>query len=182
MASDQELIEQFAQKMDNEIIGEFYKRYGHLVFGVCMKYLKNVQNAEDLTIELFGELSEKIKQHRIVHFKSWLYISTKNSCLMSLRKKSFHSASFDEHTFSIEEEEANINSKEILEFKLKALENAIDQLNEIQAICIKDFYIKKSCYEEISKSHHLTLNEVKSHIQNGKRKLKIILSKVISEK
>jgi RNA polymerase sigma-70 factor (ECF subfamily) len=180
-SSDQELLEFFDKKKDNQIIGEFYNRYGHLVFGVCMKYLKNVQNAEDLTIELFGELGEKLKQHKIVHFKSWLYVTTKNSCLMLLRKKNFHVLSFDE-TSEYRDEENSISTKEILEIKLEALEVALTELNQSQAICIKAFYLEKKSYDEICEIHSITLNEVKSHIQNGKRNLKLILSKLISKK
>jgi RNA polymerase sigma-70 factor (ECF subfamily) len=180
-SSDQELLDFYDKKKDNQIIGEFYNRYGHLVFGVCMKYLKNVQNAEDLTIELFEELGKKLTQHRIVHFKSWLYVTTKNSCLMLLRKKNFHFLSFDE-TSEYCDEENSISTKEILEIKLEALEVALTELNQSQAICIKAFYLEKKSYDEICEIHSITLNEVKSHIQNGKRNLKLILLKLISKK
>lgn len=167
------------QKTDNRIIAELYKRYGHLVFGVCMKYLKHIQNSEDLTIELFADLPQKLKNHKILHFKSWLYTTTKNSCLMILRKKNGFNSNIDDQ-FEDKAEEENLSSKEILEIKLEALEIALKELNDKQATCIKAFYLEKRCYDEISKAENLTLNEVKSHIQNGKRNLKMILSKLIS--
>ena len=79
-------------------------------------------------------------------------------------------------------DEDRISTKEILEIKLEAMEIALEELNEKQAICIKAFYLEKRCYDEISKMEGLTLNEVKSHIQNGKRNLKMILSKLFTEK
>lgn len=179
--TDQELIELFVQKNDSRIIAELYQRFGHLVFGVCMKYLKHIQDAEDLTIELFADLPQKLKNHKILHFKSWLYITTKNSCLMLLRKKNGFNSSIDDQ-FEDKAEEENLSSKEILETKLEALEIALKELNDKQATCIKAFFLEKRCYDEISKAENLTINEVKSHIQNGKRNLKIILSKLISEK
>jgi RNA polymerase sigma-70 factor (ECF subfamily) len=179
--SDQELLSFYKLKEDNQVIAEFYERYSHLVFGLCMKYLKNVQNAEDLTIELFADLNEKIKKHEISHFKSWLYTTTKNSCLMVLRKKNFKTSSFEEQ-FENKAEDENLSSKEILELRLDALENALQELSKNQSLCITAFYLQKKSYDEICKSQNLTLNEVKSHIQNGKRNLKIILSNLISEK
>jgi RNA polymerase sigma-70 factor (ECF subfamily) len=179
--SDKDLIDLYVQKGDNQVIEELYLRYGHLVFGVCMKYLKHIQNAEDLTIELFADLPQKLKSHKILHFKSWLYITTKNSCLMLLRKKNGYNSNIDDQ-FEDKAEEDNLSSKEILETKLEALEIAIEELNEKQASCVKAYYLEKRCYDEISKTENLTLKEVKSHIQNGKRNLKIILSKLISEK
>jgi RNA polymerase sigma-70 factor (ECF subfamily) len=168
-------------KNDSQVIAELYKRYGHLVFGVCMKYLKHIQDAEDLTIELFADLPQKLKSHKILHFKSWLYITTKNSCLMLLRKKNGYNSSIEDLNLDIADE-GRISTKEILETKLEALEIALEELNEKQAICIKAFYLEKRCYDEISKLENLTINEVKSHIQNGKRNLKMILSKLITEK
>jgi RNA polymerase sigma-70 factor (ECF subfamily) len=145
-----------------------------------MKYLKHIQNAEDLTIELFTELPHKILNHKILNFKSWLYITTKNSCLMFLRKKNGYKSSIEDLNIDTACED-RVSTKEILETKLVALEIALEELNEKQAICIKAFYLEKRCYDEISKLENLTLKEVKSHIQNGKRNLKMILSKLITE-
>ena len=100
---------------------------------------------------------------------------------MFLRKKNGFYSNLDDQ-FEDKAEEDNLSSKEILEIKLEALEIALEELNVKQAICVKAFYLEKRCYEEISKAENLKLNEVKSHIQNGKRNLKIILSKLISEK
>lgn len=179
--SDQDLIHLFLKKGDSQVVSEFYNRYGHLVFGVCMKYLKHIQNSEDLTIEIFAELPQKIKKHKILHFKSWLYTTTKNSCLMLLRKKKDYNSIIDVQ-FADTAWEDCLSSKELLEIKLEALEIALQDLNEKQAICIKAFYLEKRCYDEICKTENLKLKEVKSHIQNGKRNLKLILSKLISEK
>jgi RNA polymerase sigma-70 factor (ECF subfamily) len=145
-----------------------------------MKYLKHIQNAEDLTIELFTELPHKILNHKILNFKSWLYITTKNSCLMFLRKNNGYKSSIEDLNIDTAFED-RVSTKEILETKLVALEIALEELNEKQAICIKAFYLEKRCYDEISKLENLTLKEVKSHIQNGKRNLKMILSKLITE-
>lgn len=178
--TDQELIELYIRKNDNQIVEELYLRYSHLVFGVCMKYLKHIQNAEDLTIDLFAELPQKLTTHKIIHFKSWLYTTTKNSCLMILRKRNGYKTNIDDQ-FIEQTEDENLSSKEILEIKLEALEIALGELNEKQATCIKAFYLEKRCYDQISKTENLTLNEVKSYIQNGKRNLKLILSKLITE-
>lgn len=179
--SDQELIELYVHKKDSLVIAELYNRYSHLVFGVCMKYLKHIQNSEDLTIELFTELPQKIINHKILHFKSWLYTTTKNSCFMLLRKKNGYNSSIEDLHLDTADED-RISTKEILELKLEALETAINELNENQSICIKAFYLDRKSYDEICQKYNFTVNEVKSNIQNGKRNLKLILSKIISKK
>ncbi len=177
--TDEEIIYLFKTQKDNRLIEEVYKRYSHLVFGVCLKYLKNKQNAEDVTLNIFSELSEKFMKHEIQNFKSWLYTSSKNACFMELRKRKVEFNSLEENITIYDED--SISSKEVNEMKLEKLELAIQELNEEQRFCIEAFYLQKLSYEEITKKTSYSLNEVKSFIQNGKRNLKMILTKRFSE-
>ena len=56
-----------------------------------------------------------------------------------------------------------------------ALKECIEGLRKEQKICIELFYFQEKCYQEISDKLDIPLNKVKSHIQNGKRNLKICL-------
>jgi RNA polymerase sigma-70 factor (ECF subfamily) len=55
--------------------------------------------------------------------------------------------------------------------------SAMEQLGESQRKCIELFYLEEISYKEVSIMTGLSMNEVKSHIQNGKRNLRIILEK-----
>lgn len=168
---DSELLELMTDQTRSLIIGELYTRYAHLVMGTTMKYLKNKHNAEDLTMHLFENLPNKIKSNKIEHFKSWLYMVTKNECLMLLRKKKIINVEI-RHEIEAEYEVADIILKER---KLDHLEYAIENLKEEQKKCIKLFYIESKSYLEISSQLNLDQKKVKSAIQNGKRNLKINL-------
>lgn len=174
--SDEEIISLYLKNKESKIIDELYKRYSHLVLGVCLKYLKQKENAEDTTLEIFHQLSDKIEKHTIQNFKSWLFTITKNTCLMQLRKTKPHFIEI-ENTFICDDYEDSIKSKEINELKLKLLEESLVELNTDQHFCIKAFYLEKKSYDEIVKDSNYSHNEVKSFIQNGKRNLKIILTK-----
>ena len=175
--SDEEIIRCYLDNLANIAISELYSRYAHLVIGTCMKYLKNLENSEDLTVQIFSELPLDLKKHTIIHFKSWLYTKTKNACFMHLRKKKH--VFLDISDFEpISEDEDTLSSKEILEMKLNSLDTAISELNLDQAYCIREFYLNKKSYEEIHSGSSYTMNQIKSHIQNGKRNLKIIITKI----
>jgi len=174
--SDEEVISLYLNNKESTIIDELYKRYSHLVFGVCFKYLKQKENAEDTTLDIFHQLGDKIEKHTIQNFKSWLFTMTKNACLMQLRKKNPHLIEIDNAVVS-EDYEDSLKSKEINELKLNLLEEALINLNTDQSFCIRAFYLEKKSYDEIVKNSNYSLNEVKSFIQNGKRNLKIILTK-----
>jgi len=169
--SDQELLMQFNESSNSLILGEIYQRYAHLVMGTAMKYLKNKFDAEDLTMSLFEKLPKKLTSHKIDNFKSWLYMVTKNECLMLLRKKKYKS---DDITVELQADD-DLSFAHIKEEQFNQLEFAIDELKEEQKICIKLFYIESKSYIEISNQLKLDQNKVKSAIQNGKRNLKIKL-------
>jgi|SRR5690554_1518979 len=170
--SDDELLNNYRSRHDKKIIGELYKRYGHLVFGTCLNYLKNKNDAEDIVMEIFMTLGDKILKHEIKYFKSWLFVLTKNSCLMRLRKKKHNNIPINEELIADHDE---VEEKEIKEIQLNELEKAINELDPPQDEVIKLFYIQQMTYKEVSEKLNLTLNKVKSAIQNGKRNLKIKL-------
>ena len=83
---DLELLKYYRQAHDVRCVGELYKRYKHLIFGVCIKYLKNASDSEDAVMEIFEKLHLDLKKNEVEHFKSWLYTVARNHCLMKLRK------------------------------------------------------------------------------------------------
>jgi len=60
---------------------------------------------------------------------------------------------------------------------LKILEDALQHLNKEQKICIRMFYLQKKSYQTIATETGFNLLQVKSHIQNGKRNLRLLLEK-----
>lgn len=175
--SDEELVAAYAKSYDQACVGILYERYAHLVFGVCMKYLKNRDESKDAVINIFEKLLNDLKIHQVSNFKSWIHSVARNHCLMLLRKSNRPGTErdVDELSYKLkaeEEEEAVVK-----EIKLQQLENAITQLNEEQKKCIELFYLQDKCYQEVAEITGYSMNTVKSAIQNGKRNLKIILSR-----
>ncbi|MFT6503870.1 MAG: RNA polymerase sigma-70 factor (ECF subfamily) [Crocinitomicaceae bacterium] len=169
--SDDELLRTYKERQSSEVIGEYYQRYGHLVMGTSMKYLKNKFDAEDLVMNLFEKLPGKLLSHNISNFKSWLYMVTKNECLMLLRKKGNLTSSLTREL----EDTDDVDLKIEKEAQLEMLEDAIEDLKEDQKECIKLFYIEKKSYQEITEMLRMDIKKVKSAIQNGKRNLKLNL-------
>ena len=169
--NDEELLIRFKNDPSNAILGEYYIRYGHLVMGVALKYMKDTADAEDIVMSIFEKLPEKLIKHSINNFKSWLYSVVKNECLMRLRKKIHTNSEY----ISELEQTSELDNIILLEGQLEILELAIEELNEEQKLCIRLFYLEKKSYQEISNEINLDTNKIKSAIQNGKRNLKIKL-------
>lgn len=169
--SENEKLEKYAQTGNLKLLGEIYADYMHLVFGVCLKYFKNTQDAEDAVGLIFEKLIIDLRKHTVTNFKSWLYVTARNFCLMELRKRSkVINSSIEGMEYSLPEHP--IEEEPVDEEKL---EECIDKLPDEQKNCIKLFYLEQSSYQQLTEKLNLTLNKVKSAIQNGKRNLKICL-------
>jgi RNA polymerase sigma-70 factor (ECF subfamily) len=179
--SDGELLTEFKSGGDLEILGELYSRYVHLVYGVCLKYLKDREEAKDGVMQIFEKLIIEIPKHNIENFRSWLHVVTKNYCLMQLRSGKSEKEKFSEwlndpsvfmetvtdlHPLDEDEDSKSLD---------RALEDCIERLKDVQRMCIRQFYFENRCYNEISVNLGLDEKKVKSHLQNGKRNLKICL-------
>lgn len=183
---EKELLEKFRNSHDLEYLGALYSPYIHLVYGVCLKYFKERERAKDAVMEIFEKLIEEIPRHDIRNFKSWLYVLTKNHCLMELRSaktKDEKSKKYieEERIFMESGEKMHPVDEEGSELN-KALRDCIDSLKNEQRECIKLFYYKNKCYEEISEIMSVEVKKVKTYLQNGKRNLKICLEKKNVEK
>lgn len=174
---DNELIELFRHSHDNVYIGQLYLKYSHLVLGLCIKYYKDLDKANDALMNIFELLIKELKKHKVENFKSWLYSVSKNYCLQDLRKnqtklkKSEAFEIFFKESMEIDNEK-HLLIKEEKENLLNKMEKVLLLLNYEQQKCLTLFYLESNTYAEISVETGYTLNEVKSYIQNGKRNLK----------
>ena len=180
--SDDELIIRYKNSHDTKYIGILFERYSHLVFGTGMKYLKDKQEAKDITLQIFEKLISDLKRHHVTHFKSWLYMVTKNQCLMQLRKNKGNLVIQDQienfSKFSMEnEQESHPIIEEEKEVLLSKLEVCIEQLKPEQKTCTDLFFLQEKCYNEIAEITGYALIKVKSYLQNAKRNLKICMEK-----
>lgn len=177
---DLELIRKYKTEADPDIISELFNRYTHLVYGICLKYLNDKDDAQDAVMEIFEDLPDIISEYEIRNFKSWLYSVSRNHCLMTLRANKAISHQ-EEKNWKITNEPfmefINDPHQEEgpQEFDADSLDAAMLELNEPQRKCLEMVYIRGKSYYEVSEETGYSMNEVKSHVQNGKRNLKIRL-------
>jgi RNA polymerase sigma-70 factor (ECF subfamily) len=179
--SEEELLSGFRESGDLGILGELYSRYMHLVYGVCLKYLKNREESQDAVMQIFEKLIIEIPKHKIENFRGWLHVVTRNYCLMQLRSDKSASANRDEwlnNTLVFMESVTDLHpldDDDISEIISMNLENCIERLKDQQKKCIRLFYFENRCYNEIAADLGIDVKMVKSYIQNGKRNLKLCL-------
>ena len=180
--TDQELLERFYSDHNNEWLGILLQRYTLLLLGVCMKYLKNEDDAKDSVQQIFLKVMQELQKYKVEYFKSWAYMVAKNHCLMKLRDRQGKiTAEINEKLMTAPGEEPDTQTLLQNDKALDLMEEALKELNPEQKQCVTLFYLQKKSYQEIKELSGFTMMQVKSYIQNGKRNLKILIEKKMKE-
>jgi RNA polymerase sigma factor (sigma-70 family) len=174
-STDSELVLAYKSSGDLGILGELFQRYMELVYGVCLKYLKQPENAQDSVISIFEELVVKLQKHEVDNFKSWLYTLAKNHCLMRLRSEKKQPFVNIDVELMQSGENVHLNGELEKEENFKKLDYCLGQLQEEQRTAVELFYLQGKCYNEIAEITGIEWNKVRSYIQNGRRNLKICM-------
>lgn len=144
-----------------------------MIFGTCMKYLKNVTLSEDTSQEVYLLLAKKLKSHEVESFRPWLYVMVKNFCFDQLRskKRKYEKESeamlmYSEQVFHPYDEDTKQKDDE------KKLQECIERLNHEQRQCVIEFYYEKKSYNQMAKEMMISWGMIRSRIQNARRNLK----------
>jgi RNA polymerase sigma-70 factor, ECF subfamily len=177
--TDEELVSEFSSTGNLDLLGELYSGYMHLVYGVCLKYLRDRDDSKDAVMQIFEKIITEIPKQKIENFRGWLYVVTRNYCLMLLRSMKSKEERFLEWAndpvvfmennaglHPIDEDSADLEAE---------LADCIKRLKDEQRECIRLFYFENRCYNEIAVYLSIDEKKVKSHLQNAKRNLKLCL-------
>ena len=181
--TDEELLALFYADKNNYWLGILLERYTLLMLGVCLKYLKNVEDAKDAVQQVCTKIIADLKRHEVQHFKAWLLVVTRNHCLMQYRKRDAKNNLEFTDNLIVEDAQRDKEERWLKEVTSDTIKDSMNALSDAQRICIDLFYLQEKSYKEIMASTGFDFKQVKTHIQNGKRNLKlIVLQQLINQK
>lgn len=178
---DKDLLNKFYNDGNSKWLGILLERYTMLLLGVCMKYLKDEEEAKDAVQQIFLKVITELAKYQVDYFKSWLYMIAKNFCLMKIRDR--HGRIPVELTEQVADQEDAYDKAGLVERDktLLFIEEGLNELNEEQKQCVTLFYLQKKSYQQITALTGFNSLQVKSYIQNGKRNLKMIVEKKLKK-
>lgn len=170
--TDEELV-QLLREGHRSALGDLWDRYAELLYGVGMKYLKDTEQSKDEVVELFAGLPTLVSKHAIERFRPWLHTVMRNRCLHVLRKQ--HPGR--ELPEELMEADKSDEERLLHEATLSQLERAIAQLNDDQQRCVRSFHLEGLSYQQVADRTGFTVERVRSHLQNGRRNLRLLLQR-----
>ncbi|MFT3884841.1 MAG: sigma-70 family RNA polymerase sigma factor [Flavobacteriales bacterium] len=170
-SSDEDLVQRL-RGGHQASLAALWDRYAHLLFGVGMKYLKNTERSKDVVLELFAALPDLLARTDVRSFRPWVHTVMRNRCLMALRK---HDPEVHVDEALLPEPGTDAEDALLHETSLQRLEAAIGRLKDGQRTCIRLFYLERLSYQEVAARTGLDVEHVRSHLQNGRRNLRLML-------
>lgn len=171
---DRELIDFYKSEQDMNALGELFNRYAHLVTSIALGILKNEQQAKDVVHEIFEIIVKDLKIHDVKNFNAWIYSVTKFHCFKV--KKAPKTIGIEEEIESNDDFEDVLEKELLLQKRIEVLKASMNEIKPDQKRCVELFYLKGFSYKEIVNETGLSIKEVKSHIQNGKRNIKLLMN------
>lgn len=175
---DFELIDEAVQKNDEKAFAKLMQRYKRPVYHMILKMVRNVDDAEDLTIESFAKAFRSL--HRFKKdftFSTWLFRIATNNTIDHIRKKKLNTLSIDNRFtddngdgISIEVEDENLNPQEetIKEQKAELIQVFVDKLPPKYQKLVRLRYFQELSYEEIAVELEAPLGTVKAQLHRAR--------------
>jgi RNA polymerase sigma factor (sigma-70 family) len=168
-------LDHYLSTGDKRVWGRVFEAYKLQIFNTCRSMLRNDEDARDLTSDTFMKAMEKIQSYdRNRPFFPWLLRLAKNLCIDHIRKSGRIRLERLEDWEKIGGESIP-EAEETDPSRIGRIRKAILGLKRPQKICFCLFYMHEKSYQDISEITGYTYDEVRSHIQNGRRNFKLLM-------
>lgn len=164
---------------------ELVNRYKNYVFTLSSRFIKNREDAEEVSQDIFVKAYRSLSDFRgESKFSTWLYTIVNTTCITFLRKKKLQIHSLDnEKIFEVADSVDSGFRANLVEQKSKTgmVNNAIAMLNTDDAEIITLFYKAEQTLEEIGKVLGLDPNTAKVRLHRARQRLKEKMETYFSE-
>ncbi|MCR6638072.1 MAG: sigma-70 family RNA polymerase sigma factor [Sporocytophaga sp.] len=178
---DFQLIELAKERGDEKAYAELMQRYKKPVYHMILKMVRNVDDAEDLTIEAFAKAFKNLKKFNPEFtFSTWLFRIATNNCIDFIRKKKLDTFSIS-NTFKddngdnvdIDIKDGSLNPQEeaIKSEKVEIIQTIVTKLPPKYQVLVKLRYFNELSYEEIAAEIDAPLGTVKAQLHRARELL-----------
>lgn len=163
---------------DDKAYARLLQRYKRPVYHMILKMVRNVDDAEDLTIESFAKAFRSLhKFKKDFTFSTWLFRIATNNTIDFIRKKKLNTLSIentytddDGQSVSIDVEDLNLNPQEeaIKAQKQELIQVFVNMLPPKYQKLVRLRYFNELSYEEIAVELEAPLGTVKAQLHRAR--------------
>lgn len=175
---DFKLIDMAVKDGDQQAFADLMKRYKKPVYHMILKMVRNVDDAEDLTIEAFAKAFRNLKRFKKDYtFSTWLFRIATNNAIDFIRKKkletyslntSFTDESGDSVNIDVEDRNLTPDEETIKTQKIELVRMFVTKLPAKYQRLVRLRYFDELSYEEIAKELDAPLGTVKAQLHRAR--------------
>lgn len=184
--SDEELVELFVGKQDEDAFYEIWRRHGNYIYGLAYRITRDHHSAEEVLQDVMMQLFQKVNTFSgQAKFSSWLYRVCANASYSYLRSKKKHSQELSLESYAPYDESGTLMGKikskgwsdrpdSVLYSKesLQILEKAVDELPEIYRVVFVLRDVEGFSNGEIAEILGITVTAVKTRLHRARLALR----------
>jgi RNA polymerase sigma factor (sigma-70 family) len=163
---------------DEKAFAKLLQRYKRPVYHMILKMVRNVDDAEDLTIESFAKAFRSLpKFKKDFTFSTWLFRIATNNSIDFIRKKKLNTLSIentytddDGQSVSIDVEDLNLNPQDVAirTQKEEIIQVFVNMLPAKYQKLVRLRYFQELSYEEIAVELEAPLGTVKAQLHRAR--------------
>jgi RNA polymerase sigma-70 factor, ECF subfamily len=177
--TDEELARRYQATGDPEYFAQIFARHRTLVFCACRRFFGCSGLAEDATQETFLRAYQAICGFHQGNVCGWLMRIARNVCIDAWRKQRPEIKAAEIGSVNLPEPLSLEHLMEVNRAMVKVQEE-MKLLAPEQRRCL-EMKMEGYSYEETAQRTGLSLDSVKSHLQNGRRMLWLRVQRFLSE-
>jgi RNA polymerase sigma-70 factor (ECF subfamily) len=166
---DEELVRRFQETRSSDCFAELFARHRRRVFMACRGFFAESAAAKDATQETFLRIYQKMHSFQGGNFSGWLMRIAKNVCIDQWRKRR-PEAGIDGALLPEGSAVGAPDRTPDLHLVVEEVWKEMTSLPPDQRRCL-EMKIQGYSYEETAARMGLSIEAVKSHLQNGRRRL-----------
>lgn len=179
---DRRIIEQVLEG-DVHKYSILINKYKRMVYSIAYKILKNREDAEDTSQDIFIKVYNSLKIFgSSAKFSTWLYKISFNMTISKARKKKISISPIElNEDISPDYSETNLGLDNLIRQERKQiLEQALSELNELEYLLIILYYYEEKTIEEISEISNLSKSNIKTILFRTRKKLFTVITRLSS--
>lgn len=175
---DFKLIDKATGEGDESAFAKLMERYKKPVYHMILKMVRNVDDAEDLTIEAFAKAFKNLERFKKDYtFSTWLFRIATNNAIDFIRKKkletyslntSFTDDSGDSVNIDVEDKNLTPDEETIKTQKIELVQMFVTKLPAKYQRLVRLRYFDELSYEEIAKELDAPLGTVKAQLHRAR--------------
>ncbi|MFN6952056.1 MAG: sigma-70 family RNA polymerase sigma factor [Albidovulum sp.] len=167
-----DLISRVAQA-DRDGFRMLYRSTSAKLFGVCLRILKERDEAEDAVQEIYTRVWLNARRYDAARARgmTWLIAIARNHAIDRLRSRPAPTSS-DDAVAEIADRKPGPEAQVVARGEARRIADCFDRLEPARAAAIRGAYLGGQSYEDLSRQHGVPLNTMRSWLRRGLLKLK----------